>query len=35
MSSELLSKPSVTVVLVIIIAIAEAILLLAGQNGWH
>ncbi len=35
MSSELLSKPAVTVVLVIIIAIAETLLFLAGQSGWH
>lgn len=35
MSSELLSKPAVTVVLVVIIAILEAYLLVAGQSGWH
>ena len=35
MSSELLSKPAVTVVLVIVIAILEAYLLIAGQSGWH
>lgn len=35
MSSELMQKPAVTVVIVVIIAILEAYLLMAGQSGWH
>jgi hypothetical protein len=35
MASELMSTPAVTVVIIVIIAILEAYLLLAGQSGWH
>jgi|AAFX01.1.fsa_nt_gi hypothetical protein len=34
MSSEIMQKPAVTVVVVVIIAILEAYLLFAGQSGW-
>lgn len=35
MSSDVMSKPAMTIVLVIVIAALEAYLLLAGQSGWH
>lgn len=35
MSSEVMSKPAVTVVVIVILAILEAYLLFAGQSGWH
>ena len=35
MSSEIMQKPAVTAVVIVILAILEAYLLFAGQSGWH